>query len=149
MTATPQTPARLMQLLAEKKQYLLQFLDITTAQTALIESEDMDALAENLELRAQIIAKVDGLRPELDKLPASASALPGGADGAAIVDLQQQISRILKEISEIDHKNHLAARERMDYFQAEIRRAGETRKGVGAYLMSAEVFSSEYFDERQ
>lgn len=140
--AQPQLSA----LLSEARQYLDQFLEITRAQTALITAEDIDPLTENLELRAQILDKIDALSPELNRLTAAYQARPADA---AIEDLRRQISRILKEINEIDHKNQAAARERMEFFQAEMRRAGETRKGVGAYLMSAEVFTAEFVDERQ
>lgn len=148
-TASQQTPSGLVRLLEEEQRYLTQFLEITRAQAPIIEGEDIDALNKNLELRAQIIEKLDGLRPELDRLFTEHATRPGGADGPAIEDLREQISRILEEITEIDHKNQSAMRERMDYFQVQIRRASETRKGVGAYLMSAEVFNPEFVDERQ
>lgn len=130
------------QLLTEQLRLLQEFLQITTAQTALIEGENMDALNENLELRAQLIEKIERLRPQL-------TAQKSGATDRPVMGLQEQISRILQEISEINDNNQAAMRERMDFLQAEMRRTGDTRKGLSAYIKGAEVFDAEYFDERK
>lgn len=148
--STPAAPAeRLPQLLKQQLLFLTEFLELTKAQTLLIETEDISAFNENLENRAQLITTVDGMRPELEGLLQDYSNKIFSANSQAIEDLRQQISRILATITEIDKKNQAAARERMDFFQAEFRRTSDTRKGVGTYMKGAEVFGASFVDERQ
>jgi len=131
------------QVINEQKHLLAQFLQLTRAQAQLIAADDTDDLMQNLELRAQVMDKVNALRPEL------AAVLAEHADDPAVRDLKEQTVEILREISETDEKNRAAARGRMEFFQAEIRRVGDTRKGVGAYIKGAQVFGAEIIDECQ
>ncbi|MCL2496179.1 MAG: flagellar protein FlgN [Clostridiales bacterium] len=141
MARTRVKNSNLKQLLNEQKQLLARFLQLTLAQAQFIASDDTDALMQNLELRAQVMDQVNALRPELVAL------LAEQADDTSIRGLREQTGQILQEITEKDEENRAAARERLEFFQAEIRRVGKTRKGVGAYIKGTEIFSSEFIDE--
>ena len=147
MKETTDTHVKLRELLSEQRQLLTQFLLITQEQTQIIADEDESALQQNLEQRQAIISKVDDLQSEFT--PLWQAHILAASPEPAIIDLREDIGKILREATAIDNKNQTTVRERIDVLGEQMRRISDTRRGAETYIKGADTFFGGYVDERQ
>ena len=112
--------------LKRKHGLLLQVLELTRAQAALIENDDTDALLTNIGERQNLIDELDTIQAELpDK-----ESLRQNSECLQLITV---VNGVLNQIQAQDTENEQAGLRRMEFFRDQIRRVSDGRKSVVGY----------------
>ena len=142
--------ARLMSLLAEKREIASKFLELTEDQTGIIKRKDEDALNRSLDERQKLIDSFEELRGELEELLEKVAELDSGSDiRSEVLDYESETVKIFGEAAAQSGKNTMAAEKLAVFFSTEAKRIKNEKKGVSTYGRFGGYAVSEHFDEKK
>lgn len=111
--------------LQQKKEWLSQMLNITKQFYSLLEADRIDDFASGLKNREALIAKIDALTEKEKQLKSQEST--------NTEVLKQQTQGLIRDILSLDKKNTDLAAEKLSQYREQIKKVGQTKKGINQY----------------
>jgi len=129
--------SRLTELLSRELEIFKQVLDNTVKQTELLAEDDAYAFNISLDLRQELIEKINGLHQESDILMQSYISYceSGGGERIAEIDaITDRLRNIISECAGINERNEAAAKEMAEGYIKRIDKLNVTRKSLRKYI---------------
>ena len=141
---------RLLELLNEELKLFERMREQTTKQKDLLERDDMTAFDKSLDIRQELIEKINGLHQESDILMQSYMSYcktQSGKKNEAIDKLWEGLRSGISECHEQNVKNMAAIKEKKEEFKKRISELDTSKKTLDAYALTVPG-NSELFDKK-
>ncbi len=120
-----QEKAELTRVLVQKKELLKKMLLLTTDIRADLEQDRIEAFADAIGLRQQIIVQVDSLTKEEQAFSAE--------EDIEIMMLKKEIRGIVAQTLQQDEENTALAQQKLEKYRDQIKKLNQSKKSVGGY----------------
>jgi hypothetical protein len=120
-----QEKAELMRILGQKKDMLASMLGLTQRIKAELQQDRIDAFAEAIKARQELIARIDTLTRAEHGISAG--------DDIEVMTEKKGIRDIVARTLMLDEENTALAQEKLQTYRDQIRHLNQTRKSVGGY----------------
>ncbi len=131
----------LLSILEKKNEWLTKMRDVTKTFTALLDKDDVDAFADGLRQREEIIKTIDALTKIEKQIK--------GIDTEQAELLKQQSREMMREILTLDEQNTALAQEKIGQYKEQIRSLNQQKKGIGQYARIYKKNEAYYFDQKK
>ena len=131
----------LIGVLEQKKDWLQKMLQVTKQFEKQLLSDDVDAFAEGLKKREDMIAKIDAFVRIQRNMPT--------LDDPQIAQLKESTRNIIREILRADEKNSALAADKINHYKEQIRNLNQQKKGMGSYSKAYQENDAVYFDSKK
>lgn len=133
-------------ILAEKKDRLLQILEIARKQTGYLKDDDVETLVEAIEHRQKLIDEIGELDKYIDENGLKNSAAYGAPGAQAIL---ADIKSILQDIASEDKINIKAAEDKVEHFKGQIRGVKQNKNRITSYQNAPVSQDGIYIDKKK
>jgi len=147
---TKEMEARLLQLLDKELELFSQMREQTMKQAEFLTADNTSAFDKSLEIRQQLINKINGLHQESDPLMQSYlsfSAAPGNKKSRAIEAAEEKRTALISECIALNEENIAAVTKKSESYTERITKLSSSKKGIGAYIQSVPN-DAELFDKK-
>ena len=131
----------LLGILAQKKELLTKMRDVTKQFGTLLEHDEVDAFANGLSEREDIIKKIDVFTKMERQMPRF--------EDNQVEGLKNQSRDIIREILKIDEQNAQLAQKKIQQYRVQIKNLNQQKKGIGQYTKAYKKNEAFYFDEKK
>ncbi len=131
----------LIGVLEQKREWLQKMLEVTRQFEKQLLSDDVDAFAEGLKKREDMIAKIDAFVRIQRNMPSE--------DDHEIARLKESTRQIIREILKADEKNSALAADKINLYREQIRNLNQQKKGVSSYTKAYPQNDAVFFDSKK
>ena len=146
-TFTKAEAAKLLELLEQERITYGSMLQLTKEQTEHIAADEVEAFEKSLDIRQQLIDKINGLHQGREPLMQSYLSYLEGNNGKKIDRIENMVAEIhglLTECSQINDENAAKAQEIAKGYSLRISDLNLKKKSIGSYIQN--VDNSDFFD---
>ena len=141
---------RLIKLLEGELELFELIHEQTIKQTELLVADNTTEIEKSLDIRQELIEKINGLHQESEPLMQSYllfSGAPGGKNNPAIDAAGKKLRAIIAECHAKNEKNMSSVHDKSNAYTKRITELGVSKKGIGAYIQSVPN-DAELFDKK-